>query len=92
MEVPEPAKRDLMLPTLPSDQQVLSITAQSSETQSPKSVKRTFACPHCPASYESARALGGHASKQHKGMSDAYNRKMKVRQERESKRQALKLA
>ena len=43
-------------------------------------------------SFDNPRALGGHFSKQHKGMSDAYNKKMEVRESRTIYRDALHLA
>ncbi len=51
-----------------------------------------FKCPHCKKTYEDGRALGGHASKSHVGMSKAYNHKMEVRKKREGHRAALSLA
>jgi glycyl-tRNA synthetase beta subunit len=53
---------------------------------------KSFKCLHCERIYESSRALGGHSSKQHKGMSAAYNRKIQVRDKRASHRVALGLA
>ena len=53
---------------------------------------RMFDCPHCPKKYTSSRALGGHTSKQHQGMSETYLRKMQVRQQRIGHRMALQMA
>jgi len=44
-----------------------------------KNSAKSFKCPHCELIYKDARALGGHASKKHVGMSKAYNRKIGVR-------------
>lgn len=52
-------------------------TKASSPKASPSS--KVFKCPHCPQEYSSSRALGGHASKTHKGMSETFLHKMKVR-------------
>ena len=51
-----------------------------------------FVCKHCGVSFLSFRALGGHASKWHKGMSATYNRKIEVREARAPIRDALHLA
>ncbi len=55
---------------------------------------RIFKCPHypCTKEYTSSRALGGHTSKQHQGMSETYLRKMQVRQQRIGHRMALQMA
>ena len=42
--------------------------------------------------YANPRSLGGHVSKRHKGQSDVYNHKMKIRKERTQIREALSLA
>ena len=49
-------------------------------------------CEHCSKVFVGPRALGGHISKQHKGMSASYNKKMQVREARTSFRDALHLA
>ena len=74
-----------------SSAESLDAVAEKSSLDS-LSVGKTFPCPHCPKSYESSRALGGHTSKQHKGMSQAYTRKIEVRAKREAARAALKIA
>ena len=53
-----------------------------------------FVCPHtgCGKAYRDSRALGGHASKVHAGMSQTYKDKIKVRKERTGLRKALKIA
>ena len=55
-------------------------------------IDRSFACAHCKKAFGSARALGGHVSKQHAGMSEVYNQKMKIKNQRVHQRAALKLA
>ncbi len=66
------------------------VTAET-EAESPI---RMFKCPHfpCTKEYTSSRALGGHTSKQHQGMSETYLRKMEVRQKRIGHRMALQMA
>ena len=54
--------------------------------------QKELRCQHCSAVFVGPRALGGHISKQHKGMSAAYNKKMQVREARTSFRDALYLA
>ena len=47
---------------------------------------RTFPCYICGKIMTQASALGGHVSRAHKGMSDAYNRNMAIRKQREKPR------
>lgn len=54
--------------------------------------EKLFPCPHCPKTYVNARALGGHASKMHAGMSATYNNKVKVREARVHERNARNIA
>lgn len=51
-----------------------------------------FKCKHCSKSYATQSKLGGHASKQHKGQSEAYQQKMEKRKSREVERFALSIA
>ena len=53
---------------------------------------KTFDCQHCGKLYSCSRKLGGHISKQHKGMSEVYNKKINKREQRKHLRVALKLA
>ena len=53
---------------------------------------KEYRCIICSEAFDDSRALGGHFSKAHKGMSAAYNKKMEVRNARTSHRDALFLA
>ena len=53
---------------------------------------KEYKCSVCSEVFDDSRALGGHFSKAHKGMSAAYNKKMEVRNARTSHRDALYLA
>ena len=66
-------------------QQQAKVAAASSKTTTSATlqdagVKRwnqaKYSCKHCSMTFDNPRALGGHFSKQHKGMSEAYNKKM----------------
>ena len=45
-----------------------------------------YKCKLCPKRFSQCSALGGHSSKAHPGMSEAYNHKKKVRDLRELER------
>ena len=64
----------------------------SQGTEAARWTQSKYNCKHCSMSFDNPRALGGHFSKQHKGMSDAYNKKMEVRESRTIYRDALHLA
>ena len=49
-------------------------------------------CPFCPATFAKSQSLGGHVSKKHRGMSNKYANKMRVRDRRTSKRELLREA
>ena len=53
---------------------------------------KVFKCKHCSKRYATQSELGGHASKQHKGQSEAYQQKMEKRKSREIERFALSVA
>jgi len=53
------------------------ISEKTDDEQMENSTK-SYKCSHCELMFE-ARALGGHASKSHAGLSKAYNRKISVR-------------
>ena len=57
------------------------------------SVDRVFACtqPNCGKAFASSRALGGHNSKIHRGMSQAYQNKIKLSRERAGLLKALRI-
>ena len=47
---------------------------------------RTFTCKMCGAYFTTKQKLGGHVGNKQPGMSDNYNHKIKVREEREVER------
>ena len=69
-----------------------SSKAASQGTEATRWTQSKYSCKHCSMSFDNPRALGGHFSKQHKGLSDAYNKKMEVRESRTIYRDALHLA
>ena len=52
----------------------------------------SFKCPHCPRTFINHRALGGHASKKHPGMSDTFNNKLKMHDTQTQDRNARNIA
>jgi len=54
------------------------ISEKTADEQMENSTK-SYKCPHCELMFEDSRALGGHASKSHAGLSKAYNHKISVR-------------
>ena len=62
-------------------------TAESSEAQ-----KVIFQCKHCPKTFETFLALGGHATKVHPRMSAEYTKKMTKANNRVNERYALRMA
>ena len=85
---------------MPSDVKNITEIKTEEQKEEPKAPKKSdteaqtsmFACHLCGKEYANPRALGGHVSKFHKGQSETYNYKMKIRKEREKIREALSLA
>ena len=77
---------------LPETGNIAIVEAPTEIPPTDTGVEHAFACPHCSATFVDSRALGGHASKLHPGKSDAYNHKLKRREERKGQRMALALA
>ena len=81
------------LTTQVSDQDVpMTEIIEKSSLKQRKDSANGYKCSHCENTYENARALGGHVSKVHIGMSEKYNRKLEVREKRADHRVALRLA
>ena len=60
--------------------------------QESQNLKKTYQCDMCGMQFENFRSLGGHCSNSHPGMSETFNKKKKVREERAIDREALKKA
>ena len=60
--------------------------SKSNSVENEQKRERIYQCTHCSKSFPSSRAYGGHFSRVHGGQSNAYNRKMAVRDERAPQR------
>ena len=58
----------------------------------PQSCERKYVCKTCGEVFNHGQALGGHMSRTHPGMSQAFNKKVTRRKEREVDRELLRLA
>lgn len=58
--------------------------SESLEEESSKNA--SFICKECGDSFEHGQALGGHMSRKHPGQSQAFNKKIQRRKEREFER------
>ena len=65
--------------------------SKSKTDENEQKTERIFQCTHCSKSFPSSRAYGGHFSRVHGGQSNAYNRKMAVRDERAPQRAQSKI-
>ena len=78
-------KKDFV--SLQAEGETKAIATTSVRTSATTQVK-LYQCPFCPKNFDNHRALGGHKSKTHPGMSETYRNKMIKRKLREGNRES----
>jgi hypothetical protein len=63
------------------------LTAEETKSEPGQSQELAYKCKFCDKQFRFCSALGGHISKAHPGLSEAYNHKKQVRETRELERE-----